>query len=82
LTPSQYELDRENRTATVRVMPGEALRINRIHGYDGHEGSRVEEYPIEEISAAGVNGGFKYTGRMTLTSFSEVSGVLYTLTYK
>jgi hypothetical protein len=82
LTPSDYQLDRENRTVLVRVMPREALRIYRFHDYRGHEDAQDEGYPLEEISVLGASGGLKYTGQQARTAFSEVSRALYTLTYK
>ena len=82
LTPSDYQLDRENRTVMVRVMPGEALRIYSFHDYGGHDNAQeAEHYPFEEISIMGASGGVKYMGQQCRTAFSEVSRVLYTLTY-
>ncbi len=81
LTASDYQLDRENRTVLVRVMPREALRIYRFHNYLGHEGAPEAGYPFEEISVLGASGGLKYTGHKARTAFSEVSRTLYTLRY-
>ena len=82
LTPSDYQIDRENRTVLVRIMPGEALRIHGFHNYGGHEDPHeAEDYPFEEISVLGANGVLKYTGQKARTAFSKVSLGLYTLTY-
>ncbi len=83
LTTAQYQLDQGSRLVTVRVMPGESLRIAIMHHYTGVEDpSDVEDFPVEEITVVGAVGELKFTGQQVLKPFSKVSRVLYTLTYK
>ena len=54
LTPSDYQLDRENRTVLVRVMPREAIRIYSFHNYRGHDDAQGQGYPFEEFRCLGL----------------------------
>lgn len=82
LTRGQYRLDQENRTVIVQVMPGQALRIARMHHYMGHqEPGDAETFPIDEVILTGARGELKLVGQQARWMFSEISGVLYTLTY-
>ena len=83
LTPDQYQVDRENRTVTVNVMPREALWVtNMFHYFGDDDPNDVANWPIEEISIMGAGGGMTFTGDKSRQSFSYVSRVLYSLTYK
>ena len=83
LTPSQYQLDEENRTVLIKVMPGQSLRVVTMHHYVGHEdATEAANYPIAEISVIGARGELKEAGERARTSFSKVSRALYTFTYE
>ncbi len=83
LNPDEYQLSQENRTVTVRVMPHEALWVtNMFHYFGDDDPNDVANWPIEEISVTGADGGMMFTGQKARKSFSYVSRVLYTLTYK
>jgi hypothetical protein len=79
----EYQVDQENRTITVVVMSHEALWVTNMFHYFGDEDPNdVASWPIEEISVTGADGGMMFTGQKARKSFSYVSRVLYTLTYK
>ena len=83
LTPAQYQIDQENRTITVRLMPHEALRVASMHKYGGHNNLRdAEHFPIEEIVIMGSADELVLKGQQALETFSNLSKALYTLTYK
>lgn len=83
LSSSQYQLDAENRTVIVRVTPGQALRVATMHHYIGHDDPvDAANFPIEEISVTGSSGQVKLLGEQARVAFSEISRVLYKLTYK
>jgi hypothetical protein len=83
LGPDQYRIDEENRTVTVNVSPHEALWVTSMFHYIGDEDPNdVADWPIEEISVNGYDGGMTFTGQKARKSFCYVSAALYTLTYK
>jgi|SRR5215831_14374505 len=83
LSADQYQIDQENRTITVSIMPREALLVTSMFHYFGDEDPNdVANWPIEEITVTGNIGGMTFTGQQTRKSFRYVSRVLYTLTYK
>lgn len=83
LEPGEYRADAENRTVTVVVLPHEALWVTSMHHYVGDEDPiDVADWPIEEISVSGADGGIAFTGQKARKSFRYVSRDLYTLTYK
>lgn len=83
LNTDQYQIDQENRTIIVSVMPHEALWVTSMFHYIGDEDPNdVANFPVEEISVTGADGGMTFTGQKARKSFSYVSRVLYTLTYK
>jgi hypothetical protein len=84
LPQSQYRLTQDSNTATVTVdlTPNQALRITKLRDYGGHEDPWPNIFAIEEIDITGAGGEMKLVGEKARTSFVEVSGALYTLTYK
>jgi hypothetical protein len=83
LTSAQFQLDRDSRTVTTRVLAHQALRVVTMQHYSGHEDSAdAQDFPLEEITIVGANGELKFVGQQARTIFSEVSRALYTLTYK
>ena len=87
LAAGQYQVERDlvrlTATATVRVMPGEALRITSITEYDSYDdSSRAGFFPFEEITVNGTDGELKLTGEQARKAFVRDSANLYTLTYK
>jgi hypothetical protein len=83
LNPDEYQVNQENRTVTVTVMPHEALWVTDMFHYFGDEDPNdIANFPIDEISVVGAEGGMTFTGDKARKSFSRVSQVLYTLTYK
>jgi hypothetical protein len=85
LSPAEYQTSKNDRTITVivNVMPHEALWVTTMFHYVGDEDPNdVASWPIDEISLAGTNGGMTFTGQKARKSFSYVSRLLYTLTYK
>ncbi|HEU0143484.1 MAG TPA: hypothetical protein VFQ47_01745 [Nitrososphaera sp.] len=83
VNPDQYQIDQENRTVRVNLMPHEALWVTSMFHYFGDEDPNdVASWPVEEISAKGAGGGITFTGDKSRQSFTYVSRVLYSLTYK
>ena len=83
LGPDQYNLDPESRTVSMTIMPNEALLVARMHNYGGPEDViDAKEFPLEQISLAGIKGKVDLSDRKVLTAFSEVSRALYTIEYK
>jgi hypothetical protein len=83
LSSDQYQLDEQNRTVVIRVMPHQALLIANMHNYAGHgDAWDAKEFPIEEIALRSAGNEMKFVGQQARTAFSEVSRALYTLTYK
>ena len=76
-------MDQGSRMVTVRVMPGDGLRVADMSNYGGHEDAwDANEFPIDEMTISGANGDLKLTGPQARTTFTKVSLALYTLTYK
>jgi len=83
LTSGQFAVDQGNRAVTVRVMPGDGLRVADMVNYSGHEDAwDANEFPVDGITISGTNGNVELAGPKTRTAFAEVSLALYTLTYK
>jgi len=83
LGPERYTVDAEHRTVSIRVMPGEALLVVKMHDYAGHKDAwGAKEFPLSQLTVKGTSGEVSLTDEQTRTSFSEVSRALYTLTYK
>jgi hypothetical protein len=83
LSSDQFQVDQANRMVTVRVMPGDALRVTSLHNYRGHDDvADAQQFPIDEIIVIGASGELKMTGPPARTTFAEVSRALCTLTYK
>jgi hypothetical protein len=83
LSADQYQIDQENHTITVSIKPREALLVTSMFHYIGDEDPNdVANWPIEEITVTGDIGEMTFTGQQARKSFSYVSRVLYTLTYK
>lgn len=86
LAVNQYHVDRDpvslTATATVRVMPGEALRITSILEYDSYVTTgRAVSFPFEEITVSGPDSELRLTGEQARKAFVRNSANLYTLTY-
>ncbi|MGH9966430.1 MAG: hypothetical protein ACREBG_01155 [Pyrinomonadaceae bacterium] len=81
---AQYELDPEDRTVTVRLMPNEALRIERLQraGMQVDEAEDAQSFSVEELSIIGTNGEIKRDGERVRKSFVCESKKTYTLTYR
>ena len=83
LASDRFQLDQDNQTVVVRVMPHQALLIADMHNYGGHEDAwGAKEFPIEQITLRGARGEINLANERARTTFSEVSRALYTLTYK
>jgi hypothetical protein len=83
LCADEYQVDQENRIITASVMPHEALWITNMSEYFGDDDPiDAENWPIEEISVDGDDGGMTFRGQKARKSFSYVSHALYTLEYK
>jgi len=83
LSPDGYRLDEQNRTVIVELESHQALRIARMHHYMGHDDAAdAEEFPVVEVIVTGAQGDLKLVGQQARVTFSEMSRVLYTLTYK
>ena len=83
LTSDEYQLDEHNRTVVVDVRPHQALLIASMHHYMGHDDvGDAQDYPIEEVTVTGTQGELKLAGPQARVMFSEISRVLYTLSYK
>jgi hypothetical protein len=89
LFKDEYRLDIENRTVTVGLKPGEALRINE--GGEWNEKYAGENFAIEELNIKGANGEVNLKGDRVYKSFVPVWRPFYafgppttllTLTYK
>jgi hypothetical protein len=58
LGPDQFQIDQANCTVTVSVSPHEALWVTSMFHYIGDEDPNdVADWPIEEISVTGADGG-------------------------
>jgi hypothetical protein len=83
LPADQYRIDEINRTVTLSLGPGDALRIATLHNYGGTEDDAERDYPIEQVTIVGAGGEMRFTGRQARLAFSVASDdSLYTLTYK
>ena len=83
IAADRYKIDQENRTATVKLLPQEALFLTSMHHYIGPDDPiDVNWFPIEELSVAGSVGSLKSSGKQLLKAFSEQSRVLYTPTFQ
>jgi hypothetical protein len=83
LTAAQYELGRDG-SVTVRLMPGESLRVAAINDYEfGDDESRQAElFPIMELAVSGAEGELRLSGAQARKAFARESAQLYTLTYR
>ncbi|MGI8919008.1 MAG: hypothetical protein ACR2H6_10430 [Pyrinomonadaceae bacterium] len=83
LTADEYQINQEERTLTVKLMSHEALLVRSMFHYIGDEDPNdVAEWPIDELSIVGPDGGMTFTGQKARKSFTYVSRVLYALTYQ
>jgi hypothetical protein len=76
---NRYQIDSENRTVSVRVMPGEALLIVRLSNYSSADG---KEFPLEKIEVRGANGFQDFTDGQVLSAFSTDVERIHSLNYK
>lgn len=83
LESEQYEIDPTQRTVSVRIMPGQALLVCRMHNYGGNSDAwDAKEFPLEQIRMEGASGVVFLSGEQARTSFSQSSRALYRLDYK
>jgi hypothetical protein len=84
LSPTQYRIDSENRIVTVRLMPGEALLVERVHraGMKVDEDDEAESFAIEDITIVQAQGEIRLEGKQARKSFVPESKKVFTLTYK
>jgi hypothetical protein len=82
LASEQYEIDPAQRTVSVRIMPGQALLLCRMHNYRGSDASDAKRFPLEQIRMEGANGVLLLSGEQARTRFSQESRSLYRLDYK
>ena len=81
LTSREYNLDA--RIITVTVQPHEALRVESIPNYPGHDdASAADRFQINDIIITGGRGEVKIQGEQARNKFAEQSESLYLLTYK
>ena len=89
LSPTQYVFDLEQRTLTLSLNPGVALRIHQ--GAEWRESYTGENFIIKEVDIRGVNGEVFLKGDQVYKSFVPVPKAfcaygppttLLTLTYK
>ena len=83
LAPGEYEVNREARTVTIRLMPHEAVLVRQLTNYGGHDDtSDAEAFAIDEIRLNGASGEVTHQGDQARRSFVRESDNLYTLTYR
>jgi hypothetical protein len=84
LDKAQYSLDPVERTVTVRLMPNEALRIERMQraGMQIDETEDAKSFSIEELSISGTNGEIKLEGERVRKGFTIESKRTRALTYQ
>lgn len=75
LPVTEYQFNREARTVTVRVLPGEALLVKRCH-------DTGISLPINKITIAGADGEVSFQGEQAFKAFVKQTDTLFTLTYK
>jgi hypothetical protein len=67
----------------VTLVPNEALLIEELHKYGGHDdSSEAQFFLIEELTIAGANGTVAVKGDEVRKVFAKVSKALYTFTYR
>jgi hypothetical protein len=83
LESGEYQLEREERTVTIELMPHEALRVFHLSNYSGHdEADNVNRFGIDEISLSGASGEVGFQGDQARRQFVEESSTLYVLSYR
>ena len=83
LASTDYVCDVPSRTVTVRLEAGKALRVVTMFHYFGHHDPQdAASYPIEYINLMGASGSVTLAGDQARMGFTEVSRVLYTVTYE
>lgn len=83
LESGQYQIDPTQRTVSVKVMPGQALLVCRMHSYRGHTDDwDAKEFPLVQIRMDGASGAILLSGEEARTKFSQASRALYHLDYK
>jgi hypothetical protein len=83
LSATQYELDSENRTISIRVMPDQALRVESVHrrGMDASDEAEAKDFYIDEITIDGAKGVVRFEGNQARKSFIPETKRLFTLKY-
>lgn len=83
LLVSRYQIDPDNRTVTLILMPGEALLLDRCRPANGQTRGDCEAatFSIEEIALVGTNGEINLKGEQAHKIFKAESNNVYTLTY-
>ena len=83
LETGHYKVDPEQRTVSVRIMPGQALLVCSMHNYGGHNDVwDAKDFPLEQIRLEGASGVLLLRGEVARTKFSPTSRALYVLDYK
>ena len=75
LPSEQFAIDSVNRTVTVQVKPGEALRIANVRDYGADSG--VTDFIIMEIQIVGTSGGVSLQGDQVYKSFVAESTAFF-----
>lgn len=82
LSPGELSYDPAAGAVTLTLSPGEALRVFRGSGWQGHGGrSEDESFIIGSVRIAGANGIVEYEGRQAQYQFQRRDDNLYKLTY-
>ena len=81
LSASEYQFDRENRIITVRVLPGEALRVAQVLDSNMWNGVPIS-FPLEEINITGRAGEIRLRGRQVPNAFIAQTKRIYRFTYR
>jgi hypothetical protein len=80
LSADQYQLDPENRTIKVTVMPKSALLIQRVSGPGLPDDSA--SFPINEVLIVGAYGAVMLQGEQVQKGFMPESKKVYAIRYK
>jgi hypothetical protein len=81
LSEAEYRLDRESRTVAAKVMPGDALLIQKVHDNAVQDGELLY-FGVEEIRMTGAYGSFCLEGVQLRKNFVPESRRVYVLAYK
>lgn len=82
LPTEAYRLDQHNRTVIVELGANQVLRLARLHNYSVEDSTNVADFPVEELLVTGESGELQLAGEQVRLAFTEMSRVLYSLSYK